>query len=338
MKQTAALLALVIAMPFVAPTADAADRKRAPHVIHKRAEAPRQTPQAPRARSAAPAQRAAAPAARPTQRIHQNRPAAFDSRRQDRGDRQPPHRTGAQRPNMAGGIGSGPAFRTEAPVRQVQANNSGRQFSNDSHRRGGSFSRGDQGGHRSDTHRSDTHRANTQPFRDRDDHTRRTDAGRANTQPFRNRDGDRDRSGHGHSPDRGRHDHDDGRHNHHNYHNHHDHHNHHHHRHGHWHGDIRHFGWNDFHTWRHGAWHHGNHNGRFGWWWVVGPSWYHYTGPVYPYPNPYVPPSVVVVESSDASDYWFYCKEPEGYYPYVEQCYTDWVRVVAEPSQAPPAP
>jgi len=35
--------------------------------------------------------------------------------------------------------------------------------------------------------------------------------------------------------------------------------------------------------WRGGYWHHGEHGGRFGWWWVVGDGWYFYpyvaTGP-----------------------------------------------------------
>jgi len=43
-------------------------------------------------------------------------------------------------------------------------------------------------------------------------------------------------------------------------------------------------------AWVHGAWHRDWHDGRFGWWWNVGPSWYFYTQPVYPYPQP-PPPS-----------------------------------------------
>ena len=46
--------------------------------------------------------------------------------------------------------------------------------------------------------------------------------------------------------------------------------------------------------WHGGHWVHGFHHGRDGWWWVVGPTWYFYPAPVYPYPDPYsVPPPVV---------------------------------------------
>ena len=37
--------------------------------------------------------------------------------------------------------------------------------------------------------------------------------------------------------------------------------------------------------WRGGYWFHGAYSGRRGWWWVVGPSWYYYPAPVYPYPT-----------------------------------------------------
>src|ERR1700691_1206786 len=36
--------------------------------------------------------------------------------------------------------------------------------------------------------------------------------------------------------------------------------------------------------WNHGYWFHGAYGGRAGWWWVVGPTWYYYPAPVYPYP------------------------------------------------------
>jgi hypothetical protein len=46
--------------------------------------------------------------------------------------------------------------------------------------------------------------------------------------------------------------------------------------------------------WHGGHWVHGFHHGRDGWWWVVGPTWYFYPAPVYPYPDPYsVPPPIV---------------------------------------------
>ena len=61
-----------------------------------------------------------------------------------------------------------------------------------------------------------------------------------------------------------------------------------------WDGDIHHFQGHDFERWRGGAWFHGPHGGRDGWWWVVGPDFYFYPAPVYPYPDPYTPPVVAV--------------------------------------------
>ncbi len=59
----------------------------------------------------------------------------------------------------------------------------------------------------------------------------------------------------------------------------------------HWHGgDIRHFHAHDLPVWRAGHWYHGYYGGRFGWWWMVGGVYYWYPQPVYPYPDPYLPP------------------------------------------------
>lgn len=96
-----------------------------------------------------------------------------------------------------------------------------------------------------------------------------------------------------------------------------------------WHGgDIHRFHEHDFDTWRGGAWFHGEHEGRAGWWWRVGPSWYFYAAPVYPYPDPYVPP-VVVAPPATPAQYWYYCPNPQGYYPYVPQCFAPWQPVPA---------
>jgi hypothetical protein len=67
-------------------------------------------------------------------------------------------------------------------------------------------------------------------------------------------------------------------------------------------------------------WNHGWHNGRYGWWWGEGYSpydygWYGY--PEYNYTQPY------------ASQTWYYCSDPAGYYPYVTQCGTGWQSVPA---------
>ena len=100
-----------------------------------------------------------------------------------------------------------------------------------------------------------------------------------------------------------------------------------------------HFAEHDWGVWRGGAWRHEWHDGRFGWWWLVGPDWYYYPEPLYPYPNPYVPPTVeaapaVAGEGPPPAQYWYYCDNPPGYYPYVATCQTQWRPVPATP-QAP---
>src|SRR5471032_265567 len=61
-----------------------------------------------------------------------------------------------------------------------------------------------------------------------------------------------------------------------------------------WHDrDIHRFHDHDFDVWRTGRWFQGRHGGRAGWWWVLGDAWYYYPQPVYPYPDPFVPPIAV---------------------------------------------
>ncbi len=71
----------------------------------------------------------------------------------------------------------------------------------------------------------------------------------------------------------------------------------------------------------------------------VGPGWGPWWGPPYPY---YSEPSAVVQEMQPAyvepapqqeqDYYWYFCRKPEGYYPYVKKCPGGWLKVV------PPAP
>ncbi len=70
--------------------------------------------------------------------------------------------------------------------------------------------------------------------------------------------------------------------------------------------------------------------------WGPGPWW---GPPYYAYPAP-----PVVVQSPpvyeqpapapQASAYWYYCQNPQGYYPYIQQCPTGWLQVV--PPVTPP--
>ena len=102
--------------------------------------------------------------------------------------------------------------------------------------------------------------------------------------------------------------------------------------------NIRTFTHYDYNAWRHGYWWQGRRNGRYGWWWYGGGTWYPYPKPIYPYPNPYIPPTVIIQPVPAPSPYappptrvWYYCPSPQGYYPYVPQCYAGWQAVPATP-------
>ncbi|MGZ3158178.1 MAG: hypothetical protein ACXU7H_03755 [Burkholderiaceae bacterium] len=96
----------------------------------------------------------------------------------------------------------------------------------------------------------------------------------------------------------------------------------------------------------HGGYHgHFHHGSRVGiviggplWW----PEWSGYYAPYYPYPPvvtiPVSPPVYIeqpqasISASTSQSAYWYYCDNPQGYFPYVRQCTTDWKRVAPFPS------
>ena len=100
--------------------------------------------------------------------------------------------------------------------------------------------------------------------------------------------------------------------------------------------NIRTFRHYDYDAWRHGYWYHGWRSRRFAWWWYGGGLWYPYAAPVYPYPNPYIPPAIIVEQAPPArsqppAQTWYYCPNPQGYYPYVPQCSAPWQAVPATP-------
>jgi hypothetical protein len=112
-----------------------------------------------------------------------------------------------------------------------------------------------------------------------------------------------------------------------------------------WHGRIERFHEHDWDMWRGGYWRHESHEGRWGWWWIVGPTWYFYPEPVYPYPNPYEPPVAVIVQPAPAKappppppQNWYYCESAKGYYPYVPACPGGWRAVPATPGTPPASP
>jgi hypothetical protein len=102
-------------------------------------------------------------------------------------------------------------------------------------------------------------------------------------------------------------------------------------------------------AWR-GGWHGGYGWGgpRVGIGIGIGPFWGPYWGPYwggywrsyaygYPYAYPYAYPPVVTVPSTrvyvqpSAPASWYYCDNPQGYYPYVPQCPGGWRAVAPTP-------
>jgi len=78
---------------------------------------------------------------------------------------------------------------------------------------------------------------------------------------------------------------------------------------------------------------------------VIGPGWWPY--PYYPTYYPYYPyyqvpvvverPAEIYVQpqpQAEAARYWYYCKDPAGYYPSVKSCPKGWMKVV--PPARPP--
>jgi len=65
--------------------------------------------------------------------------------------------------------------------------------------------------------------------------------------------------------------------------------------------------------------------------------------PWYPY-GYYAPPPVIIQQQppvyvqpeQQEDNYWYYCRDPEGYYPYVRNCADGWMKVV--PDATPPNP
>jgi len=88
-----------------------------------------------------------------------------------------------------------------------------------------------------------------------------------------------------------------------------------------WHGDNHGFYGHDLDRWR-------------------GGGWYFYPAPVYPYPDPYTPPTVVMTQPSVATTavpqtVYYYCADPAGYYPSIPQCAGGWQRVVPATGSSP---
>jgi hypothetical protein len=69
----------------------------------------------------------------------------------------------------------------------------------------------------------------------------------------------------------------------------------------------------------------------------------YYYPPSYYYPPAYSASPPVYVEQSPApqaaapqqSNYWYYCRNPDGYYPYVKECPGGWQQVAPQPPARP---
>jgi hypothetical protein len=98
----------------------------------------------------------------------------------------------------------------------------------------------------------------------------------------------------------------------------------------------------------HGGYGGGYHGGYYGhdshgsaYWWGpalglglgLGAGWLIWGPPVYNYP----PPQTIIVQQppvvyqAPEPNYWFYCQNPTGYYPYVQTCPSGWMKVVPQP-------
>lgn len=118
-----------------------------------------------------------------------------------------------------------------------------------------------------------------------------------------------------------------------------------------WHGGGG--SWNG--GWRGGGW--GWRGGGWGWWGpgvavgvgLAAPFWGYPYGYPYSYAYPYSygypaysPPVVVesspqtyIQRDSQAQQYWYYCQNPQGYYPYVSECPGGWQPVSPQPPSPP---
>jgi hypothetical protein len=75
----------------------------------------------------------------------------------------------------------------------------------------------------------------------------------------------------------------------------------------------------------------------------VAGAWYFYPEPIYPYPDPYIPPVIVtqptpqtIAPPPPPAQIWYYCTSSNAYFPYVSSCREGWKSVPATPPDALP--
>ncbi len=55
-------------------------------------------------------------------------------------------------------------------------------------------------------------------------------------------------------------------------------------------------------------------------------------------PDVYIQPAPPPAQQTAEPVYWYYCQDPQGYYPYVKQCLKGWMKVVPTPPALQSAP
>jgi hypothetical protein len=79
----------------------------------------------------------------------------------------------------------------------------------------------------------------------------------------------------------------------------------------------------------HGRIHFGVHVGPYwGPWWVVPPVYY--TPIVVENETP-----MVIEQTTPPTEYWYYCRPANAYYPYARECPVAWEKVPAQPATQP---
>lgn len=78
--------------------------------------------------------------------------------------------------------------------------------------------------------------------------------------------------------------------------------------------------------WHRGYWYHGWHGRRFGWWWVVGPSYYFYETV-----QGHTSAPVVAPVGPPPAQNWYLCEDSGYYYPHVRECASGWTVVPVTP-------
>jgi hypothetical protein len=105
--------------------------------------------------------------------------------------------------------------------------------------------------------------------------------------------------------------------------------------------DFGHFSGVERRLWEGGNWLHDWHGGIFGWWWIVDGEWYYYPEAIYPYPT-YVPaasfgePALNAPAAAPPAQNWYFCDNPQGYYPNIVNCNVPWRAVPTTPAGLQP--